>query len=700
MSRAQRLERLALTGLFFLALLPRALHPVSRPLQWYFRAAQFFQAVLHHDWAGTLFSEHPGVTVMWLSGAALWGRYALLSLLGLHPPTPLETEGYAFADRVATGVLPLALLVALGIIWTWFLLRRLFDRRVAWAGALLLALDPFYIANSESLHLDALLSTLMLLSALLTLLYLRQHRMRLLVASAALGGLAILTKVSAIFLVPFTALALAPSLLPSASAHLLPSVSRLLRDLLIWLAVAALVCFALWPALWVQPAQTLNVVLVEGIIRHVDQAHSLPRFHRGVVTIGDPGIGFYLDTLLFRSTFITLPFALLGLLLAATRRREETRSLLLLAAFAVFYLAQMSLGGRKEGRYMLPVLLQFDLIAGAGLAWWTKRLRARSGRPLRAVIPLLVAAQALAVLPRFPYFGTWYNPLAGGPTAGVRALPAGEFGSGLDLAGRYIDAQPDGARATVATQFLANEMVAQYVRGPVYDIAQVEDEADYVVFGVQYTTRGREYPRWGALWDEYRFREPALTVTFDHIPYAWVYRPGAPAAIPHPVNARLGEQITLLGYRLQPPQAAPGETLLLTLYWQPTAPLTTNYTVFVHLLGPDGCLAAQQDNPPVRGTRPTDTWTVGETVEDTYELHLPADAPRGTYALSSGMYSPASGERLPAWDATAAPLPEDRIPLTTVTVQPLVPPWQWALAAAWLTLIAAGAVYPRLRRRR
>lgn len=60
-------------GLFLLAFLPRALYPVSRPLQWYFRSAQFFQAILEGDWAGTLFSEHPGVTVMWLSGAALWG---------------------------------------------------------------------------------------------------------------------------------------------------------------------------------------------------------------------------------------------------------------------------------------------------------------------------------------------------------------------------------------------------------------------------------------------------------------------------------------------------------------------------------------------------------------------------------------------------------------------------------------------------
>ena len=169
------LERWALVGLFLLAFAPRVVYPVSRPLQWYFRSAQFFQAILRGDPAGTLFSEHPGVTVMWLSGAASWGWYGLQSLIGLNPPTPLETEGYAFADRVAVGVVPLALVVSLGIVWGWFLLRRLFDRQVAWGAAVLWAVNPFFLANSKSLHLDATLSTLMILSALWMLIYLRDR---------------------------------------------------------------------------------------------------------------------------------------------------------------------------------------------------------------------------------------------------------------------------------------------------------------------------------------------------------------------------------------------------------------------------------------------------------------------------------------------------------------------------------------------
>jgi hypothetical protein len=117
MGNRRRLERWALVGLFLLAFIPRVLYPVSRPVQWYVRSAEFFKAVLDGDWAGTLFSEHPGVTVMWLSGGTLWGWYGLQSLAGLNPPPPLKIDGYAFADRVAVAVAPLALIVSLGIVW-------------------------------------------------------------------------------------------------------------------------------------------------------------------------------------------------------------------------------------------------------------------------------------------------------------------------------------------------------------------------------------------------------------------------------------------------------------------------------------------------------------------------------------------------------------------------------------------------------
>jgi hypothetical protein len=281
----------------------------------------------------------------------------------------------------------------------------------------------------------------------------------------------------------------------------------------------------------------------------------------------------------------------------------------------------------------------------------------------------------------------------------VRVLPAAEFGEGLDLAGRYVDGQSGAEEAVVGTQFLANEMLAQYVRAPVHDVALVGDDVDYLVFGIQYTTRGPEHARWGALWEEtYRFREPELVVSFDGIPYAWVHRPDAEPVIPGRVDARLGEEIRLEGYRLAADAVAPGDVLLLSLYWRAEDAVEGDYTVFVHLQGPDGRLAAQQDNPPVRGARPTSAWEAGVLVEDPYEIRVPDNAAAGDYLLSAGMYDPTTMERLPAAGAGGEREIEDRVLLARVGVAPAVAWWQRVVPAAWLGLVVLGATGSRFAR--
>lgn len=696
-----RLERWALVGLFLLAFLPRATYPVSRPLQWYFRSGEFFRAVLRGNWAGTLFSEHPGVTVMWLSGAAAWGWYGLQSLLGLEPPTPLQWQGRAFSDGVAVGLLPLALLVALGILWGWRLVRRLFGRRVAWVAAILWALDPFYLANSKVVHLDATNATLMFLSALWMLVYLRETRLRQLAMSAVLGGLALLTKVSAIFLVPFLGLCLMVNWLLSLRGQpfTVSSLLRIGRDLILWVLVAGAVYYLLWPSMWVQPLASLDKVIREGIITKVGRGLPAPRFYRGVLTVGDPGVGFYLDVMALRLTFATSALWIVGLA-ACLARRKERLSAVLLCGFAVFYLLQMALASRKEERYILPAILVFDLLAACGIIWWTERVAKRVPVGSALLAGVLLVGQAAAVLPRHPYYGTHYNALLGGARAARRILPLGYFAEGLDLAGRYVDQTPGGEDAVIGAQLLGKELVTQFVRGPVHDVRWIGEGVDYLIFGVQYVMRGPYEAYWSTLWDDvYKFREAEYVVSFDGIPYAWVYRPGSAPIVPQEANARLGEQVRLAGYRLAERRVVPGDPLLLTLYWQARGPMEGDYTVFVHLSGPDGGLVAQQDNPPARGLRPTSGWEEGELLEDPYELVLPPDAPFGEYTLSVGMYDRATMERLPAFGTDGGGLAEDQVVLATVEIRPLIPWWRWALSGAWLTLILVGIVLPWVGRR-
>jgi hypothetical protein len=104
--------------------------------------------------------------------------------------------------------------------------------------------------------------------------------------------------------------------------------------------------------------------------------------------------------------------------------------------------------------------------------------------------------------------------------------------------------------------------------------------------------------------------------------------------------------VQLRGYRLEPAAITPGQPSRLTLYWKPLNLTTTGYTVFAHLLGPDGTILAQSDHIPASGSRPTTGWLPGEIVVDTAVFHLSADAPPGPYQFRVGLYDPATGQRL------------------------------------------------------
>jgi hypothetical protein len=124
---------------------------------------------------------------------------------------------------------------------------------------------------------------------------------------------------------------------------------------------------------------------------------------------------------------------------------------------------------------------------------------------------------------------------------------------------------------------------------------------------------------------------------------------------------RFGDGIALVGYDLE----RDDEGARLILHWASLAPVDQDYTVFVHLVGPDGELAAQADGPPTGGDYPTSMWEFGEIIFD--ERSIPTkNLLAGTYRLRLGMYLLETGGRLPALDTSGERLPDDVVELTDV----------------------------------
>jgi len=128
--------------------------------------------------------------------------------------------------------------------------------------------------------------------------------------------------------------------------------------------------------------------------------------------------------------------------------------------------------------------------------------------------------------------------------------------------------------------------------------------------------------------------------------------------IPDRLDVNLGEVMKLLGYNLQPAtyNLQPGDSLAVTLYWQSLAKMNQDYAVFVHLLDENDLILAQRNTFPGLGSFPTTLWQVGDAIADTYTLTLPET----TYAPSSaqlevGLFDFATGDRLLVYEAKGEP---------------------------------------------
>ena len=105
------------------------------------------------------------------------------------------------------------------------------------------------------------------------------------------------------------------------------------------------------------------------------------------------------------------------------------------------------------------------------------------------------------------------------------------------------------------------------------------------------------------------------------------------------------------------------DAVALTLLWSTTQPVTGDYTIFVHLVDAQGNLIAQGDAPPRDGYWPTSHWQPEEAVVSRHIIPLPADLPAGDYKLLVGMYDPSSGQRLSIRAADGTEWPDRAMPI-------------------------------------
>ena len=145
----------------------------------------------------------------------------------------------------------------------------------------------------------------------------------------------------------------------------------------------------------------------------------------------------------------------------------------------------------------------------------------------------------------------------------------------------------------------------------------------------------------------------------------YVGRTGTP--LPVTVSALFGDRIELTGAQLYPSTLRAGGTLCVELNWHTLKTLVDDYTVFIHLVDPNGQVVAQTDLQPQGGFAPTSQWAAESTQVDRHGLILADNLPAGDYTVRLGLYR--SADQAPLRVTRGENLMPDAIGVNLATVK-------------------------------
>lgn len=414
--------------------------------KWKQRIYDFGSGVFTLDFEKTLQKYHPGVTLMWLGTGAVKVQ-GLYCSVATCPDEAIDPVGAVFTLHFFQK-LAMVLILGVTLCFVFYPLRKLFGVRYAFISLSLLTFEPFFYALTRVIHLEGLMTSFMLASFVWLFYDLEMRKQKespikpwRLVASGIFAGLSVLTKSSALFMVPFAGLACL-MVYPKAPKQ----VAKVFGQ---WFLVVLATYFVLWPSMWIQPLKTLDYVFIRGV-KEIGVEGGHEQIFLGRLT-DDPGVLYYFVVAGYKfSQLLVTGILLFGLFYKKVLRHFDgdraRRFVLMVIIFTFGYLLEITLPTKKLDRYILPAMSSLALLAGFLYTWLFqiigKRLcegklcallgagseSAFGGRPTpqmaQKLAPIIlfvifVAYQSLSLTP--DYF-SYYNPLLGGLQKGIYAL--------------------------------------------------------------------------------------------------------------------------------------------------------------------------------------------------------------------------------------------------------------------------------------
>ncbi len=407
------------------------------------------------------------------------------------------------------------------------------------------------------------------------------------------------------------------------------------------------------------------------------------RFGQGAVAVAQPIYGFF--NLLTINAIIG---SIVGIISIKARRMLLLRdrdggSLLLVIVFglswvaALIYYASTAWSG-NQGRYLLPGIAAWGALFAFGFDTWTpRRFKLRVALSSMAVLALIAAICVFSYF--LPSYSVWPVPAAmehpiyfrygdtaeliGMSPANPKASPGAftritlywrALHSGSATLQSYLHTTESDVVKRDSLPATGNLLASDWRSGDTW--------AESYVIHIPNDAEGQmTYPLVAGLYD------PATKITLPVIDKA-----GSPAPpiigriiVTSSVDSKLkivpryqfDQAIGLLASYVK----REGDQIKVCLDWQSIAPVSTDYTVFVHLLAGSSLPIAQADSQPKGGRYPTSIWTPGEAItKDCHTLDA-KNIPQTGWQIVVGLYDAASSQRLPMLDRDGKRVADDAV---------------------------------------
>lgn len=533
--------------------------------RWIIRGANFYYAVTHGEFEKTIFEYHPGVTNMWIVGAAMHIYFPEYRGFGQGYFDPLKMKfeefmrehGKEALDVVRVSRYLHAAVLAVLAMTVFLLLRLLIDPQAAFLSVALAVLAPFYLGHSRLMNLEGMLSLFALVSFLGLQVYLNKDRkVFYLLLSGVAFGLAQLTKSSSIVVIGLVGLMLFVGLFKQTGGTIQAKFWDAVKTFSIWLVAAVVTYFVLWPGMWVAPGKMLTEVYGNAFSyafqgARLDVTKQLDPDTFGISS-GGSGVLQFLQLWAESSTLITW-FGLIFVFFLLFDRKVNLlaplkSTLVYLTVLGGLFVLMFGLAqGRDSQHYILTSYVAFDVMAGIGWYYLWIKLQTKwvwLNRAYTSILFLgvLIGVQIASGLPYAPYYFIYKQPFA--------AIPATYgYGEGYSEAADYLSQKPnaDELRAyvysgmgTFSFFFSGETMVLKRVYLLDDDFVTITDgmrQADYLVL---YPAVREKQPETEKLFEVLEgVVKPEKTIFINGLEYVQIYRV---ADIPESVYAALMEQ--------------------------------------------------------------------------------------------------------------------------------------------------------------